>query len=143
MTKAVLICTLIFLLPLSACFFTDSEIYEIIPVADDPALLTVVSNLDTLFHPLVGDSLEVFYSASIVNGELYFMEALFSEEIFFASDSLEGSFWIYASQSTGLDSLVLDFYHSSNTNTLADLTGYEAGITSQSYAIDFGGEEPK
>lgn len=143
MRKALRSGTLISLLSLSACFFSDSEIYEVEPVAGDPAELTMVSNLDTLYNPLVGDSLEVSYSASIVNGILYIVEAEISEQIVYSSDSLEGSFWIYPSQSSGLDSLFLDFYHSSNTNTLADRTGYEAQITSHSYALDFGGEELK
>ncbi len=135
--------TLILLFLPKACYYTDSEMYKADPVADDPPLVTVVSNLDTLDQPHVGDSLEVSYELSIVNGEFFFMDAEISDESVYSSDSLRDSFWIYPSQSTGLDSLYLDFYHSSNTNTLADKTGYEAHITSLRYAIDFDGELKK
>ncbi len=143
MRNAILGITLIFLLLPKACFFTDTEIYKVDPVADDPPLVLVVSNLDTLFEPHIGDSLKVSYELEIVNGEFYFMDAVISDETVHSSYSILDSFWIYPSQSTGLDSLYLDFYHSSNTNTLADKTGYEAHITSLRYAIDFDGELKK
>jgi len=143
MRKTLLLFTLVSLLPLGSCYFRDKDVYEVEPVAGDPAIVSVVSNLDTMDHPPVGDSLEVFYSVSVENGDLFFMEAVVSDETFFTSDSLEASFWIYPFLSTGIDSLFLEFYHSSNTNTLADKTGYEARITSRSYAIDFGEEEQK
>ena len=143
MRKAFLFLTLLSLLMMSACYFVDKEIYEVDPVAGDPAIVTVVSNLDTLPQAPVGDSLEVFYSVNMENGELFFMEALLSDEILYTSDSIEGSFYVYPFQSAGVDSLFLDFYHSSNTNTLADKIGYEARITSRSYAIDFGEEAGK
>ena len=128
---------------LSACYFTDSEWYRADPVADDPPEVSVITNLDTLYNPRVNDSLQVIYEVSVVNGEFFFMEAMVSDWTVHSSDSTYGSFWVYHSQSneTGLDTLYLDFYHSSNTNTLADVTGYEASITSQKYAIDFSEED--
>ena len=128
---------------LSACYFTDSEWYRADPVADDPPEVSVITNLDTLYNPRVNDSLQVIYEVSVVNGEFFFMEAMVSDWTVHSSDSTYGSFWVYHSQSneTGLDTLYLDFYHSSNTNTLADVTGYEARITSQKYAIDFSEED--
>ncbi len=130
---------------LSSCSYFDSESYRVVPVADDPPEVSVVTNLDTLYNPKVGDSLEVIYAVSIVNGELYFMDAVVSDGTVHSSDTTHGAFWIYPSQSneTELDTLHLDFYHSSNSNTLADITGWEASITSQSYAIDFSGEVEK
>lgn len=127
---------------LSACYYMDGEVYKADPVAGDPSEATVITNLDTIPFPTIGDSLQVVYTLSIDNGEFYFMDATLDDLTVYSSDSIEGSFWIYPSQSsaTELDSLYMDFYHSSNTNTLADLTGYEALITSLSYAIDFSGE---
>ena len=143
MSKAILVLvTFTTLSLLSACYFTDSEWYKADPVADDPPEVSVITNLDTLYNPRVNDSLQVIYELSIVNGELYFMEAMVSDWTVHSSDSTYGSFWIYPSQSseTDLDTLYLDFYHSSNTNTLADLAGYEASITSLKYLIDFSEE---
>lgn len=143
MRTALRFLTLLSLFSLSACYFVDKEVYEVEPVADEPSVVRVISNLDTLFHPPVGDSLEVFYSLTVENGEFFFVEALVSEEIFYASDSIEDSFYVYPFQSAGIDSLFLDFYHSSNTNTLADKSGYEARISRRSYALDFGEEARK
>ena len=123
----------------NACIYTDSEIYSIVPVAGDPAILTVTSNLDTLYIPPVGDSLLVNYGISIENGEFYFVEAIVSGVAVHSSDTTHGSFWLYPSMSDGIDTLQLDLYHSSNSNTLADVMGYESDITSRTYAIDFEG----
>jgi len=143
MRKASWVFTLAAMSLLSACYFTDSEWYKADPVADDPSEVLVISNLDTLFNPRVNDSLQVIYEVSVVNGEFFFMEAMVSDWTVHSSDSSYGSFWIYPTQSdeTGLDTLYLDFYHSSNSNTLADVTGYEALITGQNYAIDFSEED--
>ena len=123
----------------SACYFTDNSLYEVDPVAGDPPEVSVITNLDTMDLPRVNDSLQVIYDLSIENGEFFFMEALVTEGTVHASNSALGSFWIYPfqSQSNDIDTLILEFYHSSNTNTLADITGYEARITRLKYAIDF------
>jgi hypothetical protein len=130
---------------LNSCFFTDEEFYRVDPVADDPPQVSVLSNLDTLSNPRVNDSLLVSYEVAVVNGEFYLMEALVSDGIVHSSDTAYGSFWVYPSQSdeTALDTLNMKFYHSSNSNTLADLTGWEARITQRKYAIDFSEEVKK
>jgi hypothetical protein len=127
---------------LSACHYSDSEWYNVEPLGDDPPVVSVASNLDTLYQPRVNDSLQVIYEVSIINGELYFMEAVLSDQIVHTSDTTDGSFWIYPSQSseTGLVNLNMDFYYSSNTNSLADIVGYEARTISMQYAIDFSQE---
>ena len=122
---------------LPACFFTDSEWYRVDPVADDPPVVTVVTNLDTLVNPRVNDSLQVIYNLSIENGSFYYLDAVLADQSIYQSDTANGTFWIYPDQSTDLDTLYMDFYHSSNTNTLADFAGYEARITRLKYAIDF------
>jgi hypothetical protein len=130
---------------LIACDFTDSDFYVVDPVEDDPPEVSVVTNLDTLFQPKVNDSLQVIYEVSILNGELYYVEAVLSDLRVYASDTTDGSFWIYPSQSsdTGLVNLSMEFYHSSNTNSLADIVGYEALTISKNYTLDFNqGVEP-
>ena len=114
-------------------------------MADDPPIVSVLSNLDTLINPRVNDSLLVSYEVAVENGEFYLMEAMVSEGIVHSSDTAYGSFWVYPSQSdeTDLDTLFMEFYHSSNTNTLADRTGWEARITMRKYAIDFSEEVKK
>ena len=134
--------TLMALSLLSACIYLDDEIYRVEPVADDPPEVSVLTNLDTIPHPVMGDSLQVRYELSIVNGEFYFFEAALSDLTVHSSDSVQGSFWIYPSQSneSELDTLYMDFYHSSNTNSLADFAGYEARTHILKYAIYFSGE---
>lgn len=122
---------------LHACFFNDSEWYQVDPVPDDPPLVTVVTNLDTLENPRVNDSLQVIYDLSIENGEFYVLDAVLADETIYLSDSTNGTFWVYPDQSADVDTLYLDFYYSSNSNTLADLAGYEARSTTLKYAIDF------
>jgi len=146
MRKAILVLiSFTVLVLLSACSFTDTEFYRADPVADDPPVVSVLTNLDTLFNPKVNDSLQVIYEVSVVNGNFYFMEALVSSWTIHSSDSAYGSFWVYPSQSyeTDLDTLYLDIYHSSNSNTLADRIGYEASITRQAYIIDLNKEVKK
>ncbi|MCK5066268.1 MAG: hypothetical protein KAR16_02460 [Bacteroidales bacterium] len=130
---------------LSGCFYSDSEIYKVVPVADDPPEISVVTNLDTLYNPSVNDSLEVIYEVSIENGDLYFVDAVVADQTIHFSDTTHGSFWIYPDQSdeTELDTLYMDFYHSTNSNSLADIAGYEALITNLKYAIDFSQEVSK
>lgn len=146
MRKAIPIIVICFSMSLlNACFFSDPEFYRVEPVADDPPLVSVLSNLDTLDNPRVNDSLQVNFEVDVVNGEFYLLEALVSEGVVHSSDTAFGSFWIYPSQSdeTGLDTLFLDIYHSSNSNSLADRTGWEASITYRKYAIDFSEEVKK
>jgi hypothetical protein len=139
----VLVCFLALCL-VKGCFFTDNSFYEVDPLAGDPPEVSVITNLDTVDLPRVNDSLQVIYDLHIENGEFFFMEALISGEVVFASDSSHGSFMIYPfqSQATGIDSLAMEFYHSSNTNSLADLAGYEARITRLKFAIDFNQGSP-
>ena len=138
-TACPLLVTLLVLCLLSACIFTDNSLYQVDPVGGDPPEVSVTTNLDTMDLPRVNDSLQVIYDLSIINGEFFFMEAVVTEEIVHSSDSAHGSFWIYPfqSQSNDIDTLSLDFYHSSNTNSLADLAGFEARITRLKFAIDF------
>jgi len=145
MKKAgLLLVTFIGFFLLGGCFFNDNAFYEVDPLPDDPPELSVVTSLDTLESPRVNDSLKVSYELSILNGTFYFMVSLVDEATVHASDSSSGSFWIYPTQSQteGIDTLYMNFYHSSNTNTLADLAGYEASITSLKFAMDFNQEVP-
>ena len=127
------------LLWLPACFYSDSDMYYVDPMAGDPALVTVSTNLDSLYNPPVNDSLEVEYLVEISGGELYYVYAEIASSMVFESDSTRGRFWVTSSMagSAGIDTLHMEFYYSSNTNSLADKLGYEAMVWYLDYALDF------
>jgi len=130
---------------LPACFYSDSELYEVEPVPGDPALISVRTNLDSLYNPPVNDSLEVIYQVEISGGDFYYVYADVANTTVFESDSSYGSFWINSvlADSAGLDTLVMEFYYSSNSNSLADKVGYEALFKSLNFIIDFNLEDAK
>ena len=122
-----------------ACFFTDSEIYYVEPVRDDPPVRSVITNLDTLNNPQVNDSLEVIYQVEVSGGEFYYVYADVASSTVFESDSTYGSFWITPdmADSLGVDTLYMEFYYSTNSNSMADRIGYEALLDNLNIAIDF------
>lgn len=128
-----------------ACSYSDLEIYEVEPTPGDPPVFSVSTNLDSLHNPDVNDSLEVIYHVDISGGELYYLYADVGSTPVFESDSTAGSFWILPSyaDSSGIDSLYMEFYISSNSNSLADLVGYEALVEYLSVAINFNLEAEK
>jgi hypothetical protein len=142
-------CCMRFLLPipilvlllsgLPGCLFTDASIYEVEPVAGDPPVLTVSTNLDTLIDPPVNDSLEVIYGIEVSGGEFYYMYADVGPDPVYESDSTSGSFWVPTSvaDSVGVDTLQLEIYYSTNSNSLADRVGYEARAARLKYPLYF------
>jgi hypothetical protein len=145
MKQLISIFSLGLLLLLPACFYTDSELYKVEPVAGDPPVFSVTTNLDTLYNPLVNDSLEVIYRVDIEGGELYYVYGVIAETQVFESDSIYGSFWINhgVAEEPGVDTLYLDFYYSSNSNSLADIVKYEALLTTLNLAVEFNLETAK
>lgn len=129
----------LFISVLPSCFYSDSELYKVEPVPGDPPVISVSTNLDTLINPAVNDSLEVVYNVEIEGGELYYINAVVAGTQVFESDSINGSFWIphNAGVIPSVDTLYMDFYYSSNTNSLADITGYEARILDLKFAVFF------
>jgi len=124
---------------LPACIYSDAEMFEVEPVPGDPPVISVITSLDTLYNPLVNDSLEVIYNVEIDGGEFFYVYAGAVGTLVFESDSTYGSFWINPSlaDTSGVDTLYMEFYYSSNTNSLADKVGYEALIKYLKFAIDF------
>lgn len=131
--------TVLLFLGLRACFYSDSSLYEVEPIPGDPAILSVSTNLDTLQNPPVNDSLEVIFQAVVEGGEYYYVYADVVNTTIFESDSSYGTFWINPAlaDSSGVDTLYMEFYYSSNTNSLADKVNYEAAVETLKYAIDF------
>jgi len=127
---------------LPACFYSDANTYYVEPVPGDSPLVSVTSNLDTLYNPPVNDSLEVNYQVEVENGEFYYIYADIVNTPVFESDSSSGSFWINSmlADSSGIDTLYMEIYYSSNSNSLADKVGYEALSDILKYAIDFNTE---
>jgi hypothetical protein len=113
--------------------------YNVEPIADDPPLISVSTNLDTLQNPPVNDSLEVDYLVEISGGEFYYAYADVAGSTIFESDSTRGTFWITSlmADSSGVDTLYMEFYYSTNTNSLADKFGYEASVEYLNFAVDF------
>jgi hypothetical protein len=126
---------------INGCIYSDDGIYRVDPVADDPPLVLASTNLDSIENPVVIDSLEVVYDISIQNGELYLLDVTLGNQFLYESDTTQGSFWIYASDSEipGIDTLRMDIYYSSNTNSLGDILALEARDLALNYAIDFKG----
>lgn len=124
---------------LTGCFYSDTDMYFVEPIPDDPALISVSTNLDTLTNPPVNDSLKVEYHVEITGGELYYVFAELARYMVFESDSIRGSFWItpFMVDSAGIDTLHMNFYYSSNTNSLADKFGYEAMVMYRDFALEF------
>ena len=124
---------------INACMYSDNGVYTVDPVEGDPPVVHAVTSLDTIDQAVVNDSLEVFYEVSIQNGELYILDVLIGNAPIYDSDTTSGSFWIYFFdvQQPGIDTLRMNFYYSSNTNSLADVLGVEARDLGLKYAIDF------
>jgi len=124
---------------LPACFYSDSEVYYVEPIPGDPPLLSVSTNLDTLYNPPVNDSLEVIYQVEIAGGELYYVYAEVASSPVFESNSTHGSFWINPGMADylGVDTLLMEFYYSTNSNSFSDRIGYEAQVDTLKYAINF------
>lgn len=130
---------------LPACFYSDSDTYYVEPLPGDPPLVSIWTNLDTLYNPPVNDSLEVNYRVEIEGGEFFYIYADVVQTTIFESDSSAGTFWINSmlADSAGVDTLQLEYYYSSNSNSLADKVGYEALTETLKYAIDFNLEGTK
>ena len=128
---------------IGACVYSESGTHHVDPVPGEPPSFQVSTNLDTIPDPKVPDSLEVFYDADIENGEFYQVESYAFDELVYMSDSTEGSFWIsYDSlYRTGMDTLSLFFFYSTNSNSLADIIHAEYNFLELEYPILYGEEE--
>jgi hypothetical protein len=138
-----------------SCIYSDTDSYIVIPEPGQPASLWVTSNLDTLPDPVVTDSLMVTYEAGIENGELYYVEAviedirIYDRLLEYNPDTVPGiyfladSFWVRGSLplDEGTCTLNLNFYFSSNTNSLGDLLGLEYDAYQRPYILTLEGGE--
>ena len=132
---------------ISGCFYSDSEMFYVVPLAGDPTDITVSTNLDDLHNPQVNDSLEVRYLVEITDGELYYAKAALAGSLIYGSDTIQGAFWItpYMADAAGIDTLYMRFEYSSNTNSLADKISqddnyevvYEWLVKDYKFALDF------
>jgi hypothetical protein len=129
----------LFLAGIPSCIFTDSETYYVDPIPGDLPQILVSTNLDTLYNPPVKDSLQVSYLVNISGGDFYYVYADIVNKTIFESDSMEGTFWITGSmaESAGVDTLYMEFYYASNSNSLGDKTGFEALSEILTFAVDF------
>lgn len=123
----------------SACFYSDSDLYYVEPTPAAPPQISIGTTLDTFHLPEVRDSLGVHYQVEISGGELYYVKAELAQSLIYESDSIQGFFWItpFMADSSGIDTLHMEFYYSTNTNSLADMMGYEALIKNKKYPLEF------
>ena len=140
----ILVIAILLALPYS-CFYSDSELYRVNPIPGDHPVCSISTNLDTLYHPAVNDSLLLSYQVEIEGGEFYYIYAVITNTLVYDSDSTRGTFWIYPELTTdsGVDTLYLDLYYSTNSNSLADKVGYEAILKTVKIAVDFNLEDVK
>lgn len=121
------------------CIYMEPETYFVDPVPSDPPTYIVCTNLDTIQAPSVSDSLEVSYLMELENGKFYLADAYLSSGQIYRSDSAHGSFMLYPyhAYSPGIDTLYINFYISSNTNSLADVFELEANLVQLKYGVLF------
>lgn len=126
---------------LSACIYTNYDTYYVVPEPDDPPVISMTTNLDTLENPLVVDSLEVSYEIVIENGEIYLVEALLSELPVYKDTVAAGAFWLLAEMwgEVGVDTLRIYVYYSTNTNSLGDIVGVEANVLNMEFPVTYDG----
>jgi len=139
---------------LCGCIYTSNERYMVDPVPGDPAVVSATVNLDTVNVNPYSDSLLVTYEFSVDGGKLYYVQSLIETYSIYEfltdydPDTLNGpyvladSFWLDVAvpPDSGIYTLYLDFYYSSNTNSLGDILGVEADVLTLQFMIDFKGE---
>ncbi len=140
-----------FLLLLGACTYTNSDFYWVDPVPGDPASIEVTTSLDSMDNPTINDTLDllVMMDVEVTNGELYFIECfmddipVYDSLIAYENDTANTSHIFrdtFEIQRTialdsGYYSLFMYFYYSKNSNSLADIYGYEAKALEIEYDI--------
>jgi hypothetical protein len=136
------------------CIYTSKDFYTVEPVRGVPATVSATFNLDTLNANAYTDSLLVSYEISVEGGELYYVQSLIGNYSVYEyltdydPDTMSGpyvladSFWLDVAvpPDSGIYTLYLDFFYSSNTNSLGDILGVEADVLTLEFLIDFKGE---
>lgn len=122
-----------------SCIYSESGIYLVEPVPGDPPSIEASSNLDTIADPVLVDSLEVIYSAGVENGLFYGLETYYLNDLVYNSDTTSGSFWLKPAtfQLSGVDTLYLYFFFSTNSNSLADILELEYNYVSLKYPVTY------
>ena len=136
------------------CIYTSNDLYTVTPSPGIPATVNVTTNLDTINSNPYVDSLLVSYEISVEGGQLYFVESLIETYSVYEywpdydPDTLSGpyiladSFWLNVGvpADSGTYTLYIDFFYSSNSNSLGDILGFEADVLTREFLIDFKGE---
>jgi len=141
--------TAIYMLSISGCSYSDPDIFYVDPVPGDTVSVVLSTNLDTVDVAKITDSLLFIFRAEIEGGKFYVANASVGNELIYAyysdydPDTISGpyvfsdSFWIMQDLGVGpgMSSLLLEIYHSANTNSLADIVGVEAGVVKTEFDI--------
>lgn len=130
---------------IAACSYSENGIHYVDPIPGEPPTFHVSTNLDTLMTIKVADSFYIAYDVEIVNGKFYQLDAYAFDNIIFASDSTSDSFWIFRDTlvEPAVDTLLMYFYYSTNSNSLADIVEIEFNVFDLKFPISYiEGEEP-
>lgn len=139
-----------------ACDYTNNDVFMVDPISGPEPVISVQCNLESDSVYPVLDSLQVIYQVTLEHADLYYVEASINEVIVYGmqpeydSDTVEGllvmadSFFVHSDLNLvpGNHNLDLYFFHSTNTNSLADLAGTEYTYYQQEYRIKLEGTEP-
>lgn len=148
----ILVTTLLALV-VSGCSYSDPNIYYVEPTPGDSVTVLVTTNLDTIEIAQINDSLLFTFRAEIEGGKLYAAEASVENQLIYTKyteydpDTISGpfvltdSFWIMQDLDVGpgMSSMLLEIFHSANTNSLADKVGIEASTFELEYDIQLEG----
>jgi hypothetical protein len=146
----------IFLLLAAACSYNLSGDYPVEPLPGEPATISISFNLDTMEQPYPADDLEVIYDLELRNGELYYVECLLEDILVYDSVTASGSDTIFdyfyltdtfaiapeIELDSGVYSLYMNFYYSTNTNSLGDIFGLESAVWDTVFPVVYGGIKP-
>jgi hypothetical protein len=148
---------------ISSCTYTNVDSVYIEPSADSQATISVVTSLDAdtlVSAPTITDTsgLQVIFEVEVNNGELYQIGAYFMDTTLYLNelwqsrqtDTLYASFIIRDSfeipptmqLEQEIHTLYLDFYFSSNSNSLGDIYALEAVLYPVEYDIIVKGGQP-
>lgn len=140
---------LILLLSVTSCEYISQDIHYVEPEAGTEPLLLPLTNLEADSVYVVRDSMLVAYEVFLNAGELYYIEASIGNLVHYSHwpsyDPDTSGTWPVAADSfyledvfhldSGLHTLYMDFYHSTNSNSLADMLSLEYEMYTLEYQI--------
>ena len=128
-----------FILFTASCVYSENDLYFNYIIPGEPPTLSIITNLDTLNAPSVTDSLKVLYEISVDSGKFLWTRFLLEDSLIFDSDTAKSGFWLKSEMvnESGMYTLTMEAYYSTNSGSLADKMGIEALRETTIYDIWF------